>query len=313
MKKYLFFLLTITVLVSSCVKDEDKDKNDDNTTATTAKLKFKFKFDPNQERLDNFGQPSTIPAGNAAQTPDFRGLSAHFIELVKDEFVPVQTGEMVYKGAETTVGGDKAIDFEQAVVEDENIVFLEVPIKDITPGTYKHIRVSVTYQQLDIKYDVINIPGLSQSLSDESGRMDVFVGFNTYLKEVTPIQKTETINANKKQGFWAFETDLKSPYNNYNTLSSGQAPVGATTVVNPFANTAPITEGSCLVSGSFDNALNITGNETEDIEVTLSFSINNSVEWKDTNGNGKMDVDVGNNSVETMVDMGLRGLKAFVN
>ena len=306
MKKSLFFLLAITLLSAGCVKDSNKNDS-------TAKIKFKFKFDPNQERLNNLGQASTIPAGHAAQTPDFRELSAHFIELVKDKFVPVQAGEMVYKGAETTTGGSKAINFEEAIVSDEGIVFLEVPIKDVTPGTYEHIRVSVTYQQLDIKYDISNIPGLpGTTLSDESGRMDVFVGYNTYIKEVKPIQKTQTVNANKLQGFWAFETDLKSPYNNYNTLSSGQAPAGATTVVNPFASTAPIAEGSCLVSGSFDKILNITGDETEDIEITLSFSINNSVEWKDTNGNGKMDVDVGNNSVEPMVDMGLRGLKAFV-
>lgn len=307
MQKYFLFLLAFTLFSAGCKKDGNNKNN------STAKIKFKFKFDPNQERLNNLGQPSTIPSGHAAQTPDFRGLSAHFIELVKDEFVAVQAGEMVYKGTETTTGGNKAINFDEAIVSDENIVFLEVPIKDINPGTYEHIRVSVTYQQLDIKYDVTNIPGLSgTTLSDESGRMDVFVGYNTYITNVKPIEKTQTVNANKLQGFWAFETDLKSPYNNYNTLSSGQSPAGATTVVNPFASTAPIAEGSCLVSGSFDKTLNITGDETEDIEVTLSFSIKNSVEWKDNNGNGKMDVDVGNNSVEPMVDMGLRGLKAFI-
>ena len=110
------------------------------------------------------------------------------------------------------------------------------------------------------------------------------------------------------QGFWAFETDLSAPWSSYNQLFSGQAPEGATTVVNPFPNN-PIPPGSCVVSGSLDQAITISGEETEDINLTLSFSINNSFEWEDTNGNQQWDLDVGNPLLsEKVVDMGLRGL-----
>jgi hypothetical protein len=48
----------------------------------------------------------------------------------------------------------------------------------------------------------------------------------------------------------------------------------------------------------------ITGNETEDIYVTLSLSTNNSFEWVDTNPDGKWEPIAG----EQVVDMGLRGM-----
>jgi hypothetical protein len=53
----------------------------------------------------------------------------------------------------------------------------------------------------------------------------------------------------------------------------------------------------------------VTGAETEDITVTLSFSINQSFEWVDNNGNGQLDIYAdGVTAPEKIVDMGLRGL-----
>lgn len=53
----------------------------------------------------------------------------------------------------------------------------------------------------------------------------------------------------------------------------------------------------------------MTGNETGDITVTLSFSINKSFEWVDDNGNGQLDMYAdGVTPAEKIVDMGLRGL-----
>ena len=93
------------------------------------------------------------------------------------------------------------------------------------------------------------------------------------------------------------------------TAIGAMAPAGSTTVVNPLFATSPIPAGSCVVTGKFDRPLVISGNETEDITVTLSFSINNSFEWKDTNGNGKLDIYAdGVTPAEQIVDMGLRGL-----
>ena len=73
---------------------------------------------------------------------------------------------------------------------------------------------------------------------------------------------------------------------------------------NPLASTSPIPQGSCVVTGQFSEHLIITGNETQDITITLSLSINNSFEWQEITADGKYEPAIG----ESVVDMGLRGL-----
>jgi hypothetical protein len=75
-------------------------------------------------------------------------------------------------------------------------------------------------------------------------------------------------------------------------------------VPNPIFATSPIPQGSCVVTGAFTQPLVITGNETQDIVVTLSLSTNNSFEWVDSTPDGKWQPEVN----EQVVDMGLRGL-----
>ncbi|MDT9298300.1 MAG: hypothetical protein P5700_25460 [Arthrospira platensis PCC 7345] len=73
---------------------------------------------------------------------------------------------------------------------------------------------------------------------------------------------------------------------------------------NPISSTSPIPPGSCLVTGAFPSNLVITGNESSDVIVELSFSINNSFEWYDDNQNNIFEPLDG----DTVVDMGVRGL-----
>ncbi|WMX13326.1 MULTISPECIES: hypothetical protein [unclassified Aureispira] len=304
MRTTFLFCILCAIFLSACEPNVTPPKND-------AKLVFKLKFDPTQDRLDAFAQPSSVPNGNAAQNPQFNGMSAHKIELVPSALTPVNGGAIVYHGAETTSGGDNAIDFDKAVVKTEGETFYEIPLTDVTPGTYPHIRVSVSYQNYDIVYNVKNVPTWpsgTTDLNNEKGTIASFVGFNSYIKDLTPKNRTKSINSNKLQGFWAFETNLSNPYSSANSIYSGDAQ--ATTVVNPLNATTPTPPGSCLVTGSFDgNPLEITGNETEDIVVTLSFSTNQSFEWVDSNGNGELDIDASAGTTEAVVDMGLRGLK----
>lgn len=273
-----------------------------------ASMQFKFKFDPAQERLNNFGLPSSIPAGNAAQTPSFKEMSVHYIELAPVALTPLGAGAVVYHAAETSAGGEAAVDFDKAAKGGAGEVFTSISLKNVPPGTYEWIRASVTYQKYDVVFNINNIPVVG-NLLNQQGTVASFVGFNTYLKNVTPREKTLAVNDDKKQGFWAFETNLSAPYNIYNQLYSGEAPAGSTTVVNPLFATSPIPAGSCVVTGKFAQPLVITGNETADVTVTLSFSINNSFEWKDTDGDGKLDIYAdGVTPAEQIVDMGLRGL-----
>lgn len=296
-------ILPVFILLGafSCKKEND-------TTDSNHNLTFQMHFDPNQVRLNNLGGAAKIPSGNAAQTPNFHAMSVHSVELAQNQFTALSKGAIVYKAIETNKGGENAVDFDKAKIGSNNQIFATVSLKDVPPGTYEWVRASVTYQNYDILFNLNEIP-LIGNLKNQKGTISSFVGFNTYITKVKPKNKELQVNDDKKQGFWAFETDFTSPYQQYNQIFSGEAPEGATTVVNPIASTSPVPKGSCVVTGKFDKPLVITGQEDKDINVTLSFSINNSLEWKDTNGNGELDWYAEQTSKnEKIVDMGLRGL-----
>ncbi|WP_431132822.1 hypothetical protein [Psychroserpens mesophilus] len=285
----LVFLLT-SVLILSCSEDNDDNLRLDETEPN---LVIKLKFDPDQERLGNLGQPVSVAPGNAAQSPHINRMSANYIEFAPTATTALGTGEIIFEGDETTTGGAQAINFQNAVFAGNNETFLTIPLSEISTGNYEWVRVSLAYQEGNIDL-LINAQELTGTLAS-------FVGYNSYITSFNLNESTITVNDNKAQGFWAFEAS--------GFTTQGQAPEGATTVPNPIFDSSPIPSGSCVVTGEFENGLTITGNETQDITVTLSFSINNSFEWIDVNPDGKYEPGAG----EQVVDMGLRGLIPIVN
>ena len=283
-----------------------------NNSESTANLIFKIRLDSTQQRLNNLGQAATIPAGNAAQSPNMRQFSAHYIELAQNAFTAVGSGEILYHAPETQTGGATAINFDQAILVGNNEVFLTLPIKNLNPGTYEHLRVSLSYQNYDINvhYDSVhNINGTNYPIVlDIPTRIASFVGYNNFIQSVQVNTQTLAVNANKEQGFWAAEGTVSYMGQTFNFLNQGQSPAGATTVVNPLHATSPIPAGSCLATGAFAQPFTITGEEKEDITVIISLSTNHSFEWQDYNGNGLWDANKG----EPVVDMGLRGLIPIV-
>lgn len=307
-------LLALICLLSIGFFSSCEEKDDTNPSESEAKVRFEFKFDPNQERLNNLAQPVEVAAGNAAQTPTFNAMSVHYIEFAPSAFTQLGEGQILYKNEEvssTKNGFTSAIDFSKAIVSSEGEVFLEVPIKDIAAGQYEWVRASVAYQNLSINYDLNNIPiqGQNINLPNQEGTIAGFIGYNTRIEDFTVKNKTISVNDDKKQGFWAFETTISTPQYNYSETQVTTGESAGTTVVNPLAATSPVPAGSCVITGSFDTPLTITGTETEDITVVLSFSIKDSFEWEDTNANGKWDINVGSQVTEKVVDMGLRGLQ----
>ena len=253
-------------------------------------LLVKFQFDPNQVRLNNLGQPSSIAPGNAAQSPNFNAISAHYFELAQTAYTQLGDGIVLYHAPETLTGGAVAIDFNQAIIVSEGETFLKIPLSQVTQGNYEYVRVSLSYQDYNIS--------IRNTGTDYQGRLASFVGYNTYINTHTIGSNSFPVNGNRLQGYWAFAL------NDFPYATSGQTPAGATTVPNPIASTSPVPAGSCVVTGKFSENLVIHGNETKDVVVTLSLSINNSFEWQEVTSDGKYEPSIG----ENVVDMGLRGL-----
>lgn len=309
MKKFIL-LYMVAAFAASCTKPQE---------VTGSKLIFKFKFDSTQTRLDNFGNPSTMKAGNWGQSPVFHSMSAHYIELAPDSLTQLGYGDILYKAEETTTGGSLAIDFSKATFAGDGEAFFSVPLKNITAGTYKWLRVSLAYQNYDIKvlYKNNTLPApYNEMLLD--GRVASFVGFNTYITSYKVKDKSLTVNGNRKQGYGAFELfNLPAGVPDQNPRDWQAPAVTTTTVPNPIAGTSPIPSGSCVVTGRFaTSGLNITGNETKDIVVTVSLSTNKSFEWKDKNGDHLYQpLNAADNSIveDSVVDMGVRGLVPIIN
>jgi len=261
-------------------------------TAEEPMLIIKFKFDENQVRLNNLGQPSTVAPGNAAQSPIFNAISSHYIELAPNANTQLGSGTIIYHAPETNLGGATAIDFSRSKIVGEDEVFLKIPLRDVAAGSYEWLRVSLSYQNYQINIRHQNV--------DYVGTLASFVGFNTYITEFNIGNNLFPVNGNRAQGYWAFALN-NQPYS-----ASGQAPAGSTTVPNPIEATSPIPRNlnTCVVTGKFANNLLISGNETQDVIVTLSLSVNNSFEWHEINADGKFEPSIG----ENVVDMGLRGL-----
>lgn len=278
----LFLILVTAFSFFSCEDEDDSDNG--------PYLIVKFQFDPNQARLNNLGQPATIPSGHAAQSPDFSKISAHYFELAPTAYTQLTEGTVLYHADETTQGGSVAIDFSKAVIVSEGEVFLKIPLSQVAQGNYEYVRVSLAYQEYNIS--------VRNNGADYQGKLASFVGYNNYITTHTLGNNSFPVNGNRLQGYWAFAlNDL--PY-----ASSGQAPAGATTVPNPIASTSPIPSGSCVVTGKFAQNLVVNGSETRDIVITLSLSTNNSFEWQEVTADGKFEPSIG----ENVVDMGLRGL-----
>lgn len=318
----LGIILSIILISSSCTKH----------TTSRPRLIFKMVYDSTQVRLDSLGNPKPMPAGHAGQNPQMNVLSAHYIELAPTMYTALGAGAVLYQTPTTTQGGASAIDFTKEPMTSNNGTVYSIELDSVTPGTYQWLRVSLAYQNYGVQlyydttfnytYGGTTIPiTINQEFPCTVAS---FVGYNTYISSYNVNTEGFTINANKLQGYWGFESKgtLNYSYGGatypypYNWLSQGQAPPGSTTVVNPLFATSPIPDGSCVATGQFMSAQNrtqnttltITGHETSDIIITISLSTNHSFEWVEVNPDGKWQPTIG----ENIVDMGIRGVIPYV-
>lgn len=288
MKFFLLCLASASCFIS-CKKNE--------SSSDGPKVNFIFKFDSTQVRLNGQGNPAEVAAGHKGQSPRFNTMSAHYLELTGNALTLPGAGQVLYKAPEVTTGGSNAIDFSRAKFAGNNQVFLSVPLNDLAAGTYNYLRVSLAYQNYDVK---MRITAAAQTFLLDA-TVASFIGFNTYINNYKIKDSTVIENANKLQGYWAFETSLAGVGG---FVTKGQAPPDATTVPNPIFATSPVPAGSCLVTGMFASPLIVTGTETSDINIIVSLSTNKSFEWIDADGNSTYDPQDG----DQVVDMGIRGM-----
>lgn len=307
MKNLLIIAAFAATSFTACKKSDATTPGTDGSdtvNTSTANIIFRFKFDSTQVRLNNVGQVSTIPADHAAQSPVMNSMSAHYIELTPNALTALGKGAILYKADETTAGGESAIDFDKAAKAGNGQVFYTAPIKNIPIGTYEWIRVSLAYQNATAIFHVDTTINKLPIKQDVAGTLAGFIGYNTYIKNFKIKDSTLTINANKKQGFWGFETAITAYGLTVGGTTTGQS-AGTTTVVNPIFATSPIPAGSCVVTAAIQpGKLTITGKETKDITVELSFSTNKSFEWQEVVKDGMWEPSKG----ENLVDMGIRGM-----
>ena len=60
-----------------------------------------------------------------------------------------------------------------------------------------------------------------------------FIGFDSYIQSYKIKTKEVVLNANRKQGYWGFETTVSAGGFTMEDTLTGRAPPGATTVPNP--------------------------------------------------------------------------------
>jgi hypothetical protein len=184
-------------------------------------LHFIIKIDPLQEKLGNNGLPASLRTDLAAQTPVINSIGFDGIELVQNDFTKFGQGVSVFSTLETTAGGEKAIDYQQVKLGKAGETLFSIPLKNISPGTYNWIRTSVTNQNFDVVFNMLNVPFAGNFL-EERGTLASFTAPNNYISSYKVWDKTDSVKANKKQGYWCFETKLSSAYKPYNRMFNVQ-------------------------------------------------------------------------------------------
>ncbi|HEY0091369.1 MAG TPA: hypothetical protein VGB43_02690, partial [Flavobacterium sp.] len=212
MKKLLYFLSLPFVFGFISCSSNDEDTPVPTPTPTGPMLIVKFKFDENQIRLNNLGQPSAVLPGNAAQSPTFNTISAHYLELAQNAYTQLGQGDVLYHADETVQGGSTAIDFSKAKIVSEDETFIAIPLSEISAGNYSWVRVSLSYQNYEIS--------VRNSGVDYTGTLASFLGYNTYIGTHSIGSTPFAVNANRLQGYWAFAL------NDYPYSTDGQAPPG---------------------------------------------------------------------------------------
>ena len=270
---------------------------------------FISEADPSGARLDWDGNSSEVAAGNIGITPDsVLNIGIHYLELVQDANTAYKSGVIIYRSPETFQGGEIAIDFDSLLFLAPGTEIFNANLRKIPPGTYSYIRASVTCISYGITVDLDDVPGAG-AVNNVPATMYSFLGYRTYIGSIQADTNDQEINANRALGFWLLET--RQPEADWNKVIQTQLNSNLVTVVNELSDSAPIPNSTAIITGVFDEPLVITGEESDDLYLTLTFSVNKVIEVADANSDGTWDLNYQFNVLsEELMDHGLRSLRA---
>ncbi|HQQ93279.1 MAG TPA: hypothetical protein PLQ93_01890 [Bacteroidia bacterium] len=267
-----------------------------------AKLIFRLNFDSSLTRLNSLGQPGAVSGNLGAQSPIVKRAIINYIELMPESNSEPGKGVLLYSSPETSCGGLLASNFCEGIsVRNHEVVFSH-SFQNISPGTYKWLRISVLYTELDLGVHSVSSGNTRASFGG-------FCGNRTYLSQLSLAGSVLTPSlggtGNRNMGYWIYRSEVLGLEQKFD----GQ--LSAITQVNPdpaFQNGM----GQSYTCGEFYNLgsnspkpLTITGTENQDHEISLDISTNKSFEWIEKTYDGRFQPEIG----EQVVDFGLRGLR----
>lgn len=266
--------------------------------------------DPFQERLDNEGRLSPVSSSNLSLSPKLNTIAVEHIELLPSDPTRLFSGATLYSANNKQTVNDTTVSLEKLVFTPQSTPLSTSPLKSLQGKTFQWVCVWLAYQSFDVRFNLNNVPNIG-TITDESGTFNAFLGANTFISRHKVITKEDIVNDYRPQGYWLFETNLRAAFTTYNTFYRGQLPPRSVTAVNPLSATLATPRNSSIFIARLDKPITITGEEKNDVTITLTFSTNQSFEWRDNNRNGRWDIDVQNIQNEPVINFGLRGMKAI--
>jgi hypothetical protein len=283
--RYLFYSILLLQIISCRKKtDESPDKYPHYSI-----LKINFKLDSLQERLDNYGNISSVPAAHGSMSPQNPKMRIGFVELLTDSGIQPGDGARIFGTGEVIASNDTGYQCCQGFLDENQTYQYLLPEVD-NPIRYYGIRIYFSYQHFDVNYTINDI--------QYSGSVAAFLAKKsiTYYFEVKDSVYTQY--SLKQNGEWYFEVDTPG----YGIVQHGTA---FTASPNVLFQSVPTEANSCVVTCPISPVLIMDYPMSKTI--TISISTNHSFEWVENSTPGIFEPFDG----DSIYDIGIRGVKVI--
>lgn len=221
-------------------------------------LDIQIKFDSTQERLDSFGNISSIPSGHGAISPIMNSVSIGHIELLTDSTIAYGNGvSVLYQGH--AQNGTHGYNCCHNAFE-ENRGFQTTLSENESNKTFNWIRADFVYQNYRIPYSING-----QVYQGTLASFLAPVTFGYYFQLQDSVYDEYSIQYN---GRWYLEVDTPG----YGVILTDSA---LTLAPNELFNSSPVPGGGCIVTCKIDPPLYVGNPGSKSF--TISLTTNNIV------------------------------------